>query len=109
MHAERTVSALERRGKVKIMALEPGGLLAWLIVGAIAGWLAGTVMSGRGFGLIGDIVVGIVGAFLGGLLFSVLMPGSSANFVETIAVAFVGAVVLLVILRAVKPRRRFGL
>ena len=50
------------------MTLEPGGILAWLIVGLIAGWLAGQVMKGGGYGLIGDIVMGIIGAFIGGFV-----------------------------------------
>jgi uncharacterized membrane protein YeaQ/YmgE (transglycosylase-associated protein family) len=91
------------------MSLAPGGLLAWLIVGTIAGWLAGLVLSRRGFGLIGDIVIGVVGAFFGATVISHLMPRSSAGYIGTIAVAFVGAVLLLVALRAVMPRRRFGL
>jgi uncharacterized membrane protein YeaQ/YmgE (transglycosylase-associated protein family) len=91
------------------MTLAPGGLLAWIIVGAIAGWLAGHVMSGRGFGLLGDIVVGIIGAFLGEFVFSFFMVGSSAGLVGSIAIAFVGAVILLVVLRALMPKRRFGL
>ena len=89
------------------MALEPGGLLAWLVVGLIAGWLAGHVMKGGGYGVVGDIVVGIVGAFVGGFLFGYLMPGSSAGLIGSIIVAFIGAVVLLAVLRAVAPRRGF--
>src|SRR6476659_99305 len=88
------------------VALEPGGLLMWLIVGLIAGWLAGQFMKGGGYGLVGDIIVGIIGAFLGGLLFGVLMPGSSVGFVGSIVVAFVGAVLLIAILRAVSGRSR---
>ena len=61
-------------------ALEPGGLLAWLIVGLIAGFLASTLMRGGGYGLIGDIVIGIVGAFVGGLLVDVLAPGETFGF-----------------------------
>jgi uncharacterized membrane protein YeaQ/YmgE (transglycosylase-associated protein family) len=81
------------------MALNPGGILAWLVVGLIAGWLAGRVMKGGGFGLVGDIVVGIIGAFIGGLLLSILGLGSKAGFLGSIVVAFVGAVILLWILR----------
>jgi uncharacterized membrane protein YeaQ/YmgE (transglycosylase-associated protein family) len=88
------------------MVLAPGGLLIWLIVGAIAGWLAGHVMAGGGFGLIGDIVVGLIGAFIGGIVFGMLDPGSSAGLVGSILVAFVGAVILLAITRLVSPRRR---
>jgi uncharacterized membrane protein YeaQ/YmgE (transglycosylase-associated protein family) len=90
------------------MALEPGGLLAWLVVGLIAGWLAGQFMKGGGYGLVGDLVVGIVGAFIGGWLFGFLLPGSSAGLVGSIIVAFIGAVVLIAVARAVAPRRRFG-
>jgi uncharacterized membrane protein YeaQ/YmgE (transglycosylase-associated protein family) len=88
------------------MALEPGGLLMWILVGLIAGWLAGQFMKGGGFGLVGDIIVGIVGAFIGGLLFGFLMPGSSVGFVGSIVVAFIGAIVLIAILRAVSGRSR---
>ena len=86
------------------MTLEPGGLLMWLLVGLVAGWLAGQFMKGSGYGLVGDIVVGIVGAFVGGLLFGVLMPGSSVGLVGSIVVAFVGAVLLIAILRALSGR-----
>ena len=88
------------------MALEPGGLLMWLIVGLIAGWLAGQFMRGGGYGLVGDIIVGIIGAFVGGLLFGLLMPGSSVGFIGSIVVAFIGAIVLIALLRAVSGRSR---
>ena len=58
-------------------ALQPGGILAWLVVGLVAGFLAGKVMSGAGYGIIGDIIVGIVGAFLGGLIANLLFPSAS--------------------------------
>ena len=60
------------------MALDPGGIIAWIVVGLIPGFLAGQVMRGGGFGIVGDVIVGLVGAFIGGLLFS-LLPGSSAS------------------------------
>jgi uncharacterized membrane protein YeaQ/YmgE (transglycosylase-associated protein family) len=91
-------------------ALQPGGILAWLLVGLIAGFLAGKVMSGAGYGVIGDIVVGIVGAFLGGLLASLLFPSASFGLIGSIIVAFIGACVLVAILHAVTgtgSRRRF--
>ena len=87
------------------MSLEPGGLLAWLIVGAIAGWLAGQLMSGRGFGLLGDIIVGIVGALLGGFLFSRFMEGQTVNLLGSIAVALVGSILVIIIVRVVIPGR----
>jgi uncharacterized membrane protein YeaQ/YmgE (transglycosylase-associated protein family) len=86
------------------MDLAPGGILAWLLVGLIAGWLAGQFMKGSGYGIAGDIVVGIVGAFVGGLLFSLLMPGSSAGLLGSIIVAFIGAVILIALIRALPGR-----
>jgi len=84
--------------------MSPGGILAWLIVGLIAGWLAGQFMKGGGYGLIGDIVMGIIGAFVGGLLFSFLMPGSAVGLIGSIVVAFLGAVVLILAIRALPGR-----
>jgi uncharacterized membrane protein YeaQ/YmgE (transglycosylase-associated protein family) len=86
------------------MTLDPGGIIAWLIVGLVAGWLGGQFMKGGGYGLIGDIVVGSIGAFVGGLLFSLLLPGSSVELIGSIVVAFVGAVVLIAIVRALPGR-----
>ena len=80
------------------------GLLAFLLVGLIAGWLAGQFMKGGGYGLIGDIIMGIVGAFVGGLLFSFLLPGSSVGLLGSIIVAFIGAVVLIALVRALPGR-----
>lgn len=84
------------------------GILSWIIVGLIAGWLAGMVMKGGGFGLIGDIIVGVVGGLLGGwIATSLLHLGAGVNGInlESILVAFVGAVVLLLLLRLVGGRR----
>lgn len=85
------------------------GLLAWIIVGLIAGWLAGVVMRGGGYGLIGDIIVGIVGALLGGFLagaiFGIPNPVNGVN-VTSIIIAFLGAVILIAILRAFSRGRR---
>jgi uncharacterized membrane protein YeaQ/YmgE (transglycosylase-associated protein family) len=92
-------------GKENGMALEPGGLIAWLVVGLVAGWLAGQFMKGGGYGLIGDIIVGIIGAFIGGFIFSLLLPGSSAGLIGSIVVAFIGAVILIAILRMFSGRR----
>jgi uncharacterized membrane protein YeaQ/YmgE (transglycosylase-associated protein family) len=76
------------------------GLLTWIIVGAIAGWLAGKVMKGRGFGLLGNIVIGVIGALVGGWLAGSLLNISNAisGFnLQTILVAFLGSVVVLFI------------
>ncbi|HTI29208.1 MAG TPA: GlsB/YeaQ/YmgE family stress response membrane protein [Methylomirabilota bacterium] len=86
------------------MTLDPGGIIAWLVVGLIAGWLAGMVMKGGGYGVVGDIVVGIVGAFVGGFVFSLITGGGTAGFWGSIAVAFVGAVILIAIVRAMPGR-----
>jgi uncharacterized membrane protein YeaQ/YmgE (transglycosylase-associated protein family) len=83
------------------------GLLVFIIVGAIAGFLASKVLNGRGMGLIWDIVVGILGAFLGGWLASLVgIPVDTGTFtVGGVVAAFVGAIILLVVFRAVAKRR----
>lgn len=82
------------------MSLET--LLIWLLIGAIAGWLAGIIVKGYGFGLVGNIVVGILGAFIGGWLFGALGIGAGYGIVSAILGATVGAVVLLLIIRVVR-------
>jgi uncharacterized membrane protein YeaQ/YmgE (transglycosylase-associated protein family) len=77
-------------------------LIWFLIVGLIAGWLAGILVKGGGFGLAGDLVVGVVGAFIGGFLFSSLGLWPNGGLIGSIVVATIGAVVLLVIVRAIK-------
>ena len=87
------------------------GILAWIVVGLIAGWLASQVMRGGGYGLIGDIIVGIVGALIGGFLAATLlnMPNAVNGInVTSILVAFIGAVILIAILRMVSGRRRLA-
>lgn len=83
-------------------------ILAWIIVGLIAGWLAGQVMRGGGYGLVGDIIIGIIGALIGGFLSEAVFgmnPVSGLNLVSII-VAFIGAVILIAILRAIsRPAR----
>ena len=78
------------------------GIIAWLIIGAIAGWAAGSLVKGGGFGLIGDIVVGIVGAFIGGWLAGKLDIHIGSGMISSIITAIVGAVVLLVAIRLVR-------
>lgn len=87
------------------MHLDPGGLIAWLVVGLVAGWLAGQFMRGGGYGLVGDIVLGIIGAFVGGFLFSLIMPGASVGLIGSIVVAFIGAIILVALSRAFTGRR----
>ena len=82
--------------------LEPQSILAWIVIGAIAGWLAGLLVKGYGFGLLGNIVVGIVGAFIAGWLFPTLGVSLGSGIVAAIIHAVIGAVILLVIIRLVK-------
>lgn len=85
------------------------GILSWLIVGLIAGWLASQVMRGGGYGLVGDIIVGIVGAVIGGFLagaFLNIPDAVNGINITSILVAFVGAVILIALLRLVSGRRR---
>jgi uncharacterized membrane protein YeaQ/YmgE (transglycosylase-associated protein family) len=81
-----------------------GGVIAWLVVGLIAGWLAGVAMRGGGYGIVWDVILGLIGAFIGGLLFSLFVVGD-VGFWGSIAVAFVGACILIAIARAVAPGR----
>ncbi len=84
--------------------LEPGGIIAWVIVGLVAGYLAGKVMKGSGYGLVGDLIVGLIGAFVGGLLFGSLVNAEYA-LIGSIVVAFIGACLLIVVVRFVAPGR----
>jgi uncharacterized membrane protein YeaQ/YmgE (transglycosylase-associated protein family) len=84
-------------GKMDVQAL-----IIWLIVGAIAGWLAGMVVKGGGYGLIGDIIVGIVGGFIAGWLLPRLGIAIGGGFIAAIINAFIGAVILLIVLRLIK-------
>jgi len=77
------------------------GLIWFLLIGLIAGWLAGKVMRGGGFGVAGDIIVGVIGAFLGGWLFG-LLGIHAGGLIGAVVTAFVGAVVLLFLLRLIK-------
>ena len=78
------------------------GIIIWLVVGAVAGWLAGTLVKGGGFGLIGDIVVGIVGGLIAGWLFPTLGIHLGSGIVEQIIESAIGAIILLVIIRLIK-------
>jgi uncharacterized membrane protein YeaQ/YmgE (transglycosylase-associated protein family) len=77
-------------------------LLVFLIVGAIAGWLAGLLVKGYGFGLLGNIVVGIVGAFIAGWLFPRIGISLGNSTLDAIVYATIGAVILLVLIRLIK-------
>jgi uncharacterized membrane protein YeaQ/YmgE (transglycosylase-associated protein family) len=84
-------------------------VLSWIIVGLMAGWLAGMVMKGGGYGVLGDIFVGMIGALVGGFLATTLFgapsPGDGINL-TSIFVAFIGAIITIGIVRAFTPATR---
>jgi uncharacterized membrane protein YeaQ/YmgE (transglycosylase-associated protein family) len=78
------------------------GILYWCIVGLIAGWLAGQVMKGGGYGVIADIILGLLGGIIGGWVFGMLGVGAGGGMIGSIIVAFIGAVILVAITRMLK-------
>ena len=78
-------------------------IVLFLLIGLIAGALAGRVVSGHGYGVLGDIVVGVVGAFLGGWIFTTFLGVAGGGVLMSLVVAFIGAIVLLGLLRLVAP------
>jgi uncharacterized membrane protein YeaQ/YmgE (transglycosylase-associated protein family) len=78
------------------------GFLVWIVVGLIAGWLAGQVMSGGGYGVVVDIILGLVGGLLGGWIFGLLGIGAGGGMIGSIIVAFIGAVILVGLTRLLK-------
>jgi uncharacterized membrane protein YeaQ/YmgE (transglycosylase-associated protein family) len=80
-----------------------GNILWFLIIGLVAGWLAGQIMKGSGFGLIGNLIVGIIGALLGGLLFSAVGLAATGHLGELVA-ATVGAIALLFLIQLFRRR-----
>ena len=78
------------------------GFLAWVVVGLIAGWLAGQVMQGGGYGAVVDIILGLVGGVVGGWVFGLLGIWPGGGMIGSIVVAFVGAVILVGITRVLK-------
>ncbi len=83
------------------------GILSWILVGLVAGWLAGMVMKGGGYGVLGDIIVGIIGAVVGGFLASALFgqSGAMSGFnLPSIVVAFIGSIVFIALVRALPGR-----
>ncbi|MEO6061882.1 MAG: GlsB/YeaQ/YmgE family stress response membrane protein [Thermoflexales bacterium] len=87
------------------------GILSWIIVGGIAGWLGGLLMQGGGFGLLGNIIIGIAGGLIGGWLAGALfnVPDAMTGInLTSILVAFLGAIVLIFIIRLLRGGRRTG-
>jgi len=78
------------------------GILAWIVVGLIAGWLAGQVMKGGGYGMVVDIILGLLGGVLGGWIFEKLGVSTGGGMIGSIIVAFIGAVILVGITRLLK-------
>lgn len=83
------------------------GILAWIVIGVIAGWLTGKIMKGSGFGFLMDMVVGLVGAFIGGWISGKLGFGSASQhgMIGSIVIAVIGAVLLTVVLRLITGSR----
>lgn len=81
-------------------------LVSWLIIGGLAGWLASSVVRGRGYGCLGNIIVGLIGAVVGGFLASWLNITGYFHFWGSLLIAFLGACVFLFILQALKGDRR---
>src|SRR5450755_1907984 len=93
----RTLVQLKSKFRRKLM-----GFIVWILVGLIAGWLAGQVMKGGGYGVLVDILLGIVGGLVGGWIFGLLGIWPGGGMIGSIIVAFVGAVILVGLTRLVK-------
>ncbi|GCE31898.1 transglycosylase [Dictyobacter alpinus] len=85
--------------------LQPGNIIAWVIIGLVAGWLAGVVMPGKGYGIIGDLILGLVGALIGGFVVGLISPDATFGFWGSLVVAFIASCALVAILHAVMGRR----
>lgn len=77
------------------------GLIAYLVIGGLAGWLAGTFMKGKGFGILRNIIIGIIGSFIGGFSFG-LLGLSSTGFIGSLVTATIGAVLLIYLVRIIR-------
>lgn len=96
---------LQEVDKALRMYIEPHSLVVWLLVGLVAGFLGGKVMTGHGLGIVMDVVVGVIGAFLGGFL-AAMIGLAATTLIAQVVVAFIGAVTLLMLLRLVGLGRR---
>jgi uncharacterized membrane protein YeaQ/YmgE (transglycosylase-associated protein family) len=85
------------------LTLAPGGVIAWIVIGLLAGAIAGRLTRGRGYGCLFDIVVGLVGAFIGGMILSAFVDGNKTEgFLGTLGVAILGALALLLSVRLIR-------
>ena len=80
-----------------------GAIISWLVVGLVAGWLAGQIMKGSGFGVVGNLVLGVIGAVVGGVLFSFVGLGPT-NLIGSVIAATVGAIVFVIVVGLIKRR-----
>ena len=83
------------------MHLEPGSLIAWVVLGLLAGWIAGKLTRGHGFGCVGNVAIGLVGAVIGGFIFSALGIRGLAGFWGSLLIAVIGAAALLVFINLI--------
>ena len=88
--------------------MDSHSLIAWIVIGLIAGALASRIVEGRGLGCLGDLVVGVAGALIGGALVHYLAPNYQYEFLGSIVVAFIGAAILLSVLRLLSGGRPLG-
>jgi uncharacterized membrane protein YeaQ/YmgE (transglycosylase-associated protein family) len=86
-------------------AFSPIGLIIWLLIGLIAGFLASKIMRGGGYGVVGDIIVGLIGALVGGLLVNLLSPDANFGFIGSIIVSIIGACLFIWLVRMVTGAR----
>ena len=77
-------------------------ILLFLLIGAVAGWLASLIMGGGGYGLIGDIIIGVIGGFIGGYLFGFFNVSAGSGWLGSLVTALVGAIVLIAVVRTLK-------
>ncbi len=82
--------------------MEPNSLIVLLIVGAVAGWLAGLIMGGRGYGVVGNIVLGVIGSFLGGWVFGMLRLSMGRGLIGSIITSTIGAIIVVSLARALR-------
>jgi uncharacterized membrane protein YeaQ/YmgE (transglycosylase-associated protein family) len=85
-------------------SMDPMNTLWFLLLGLIAGWLAGRIMKGKGFGLVGNLIVGVIGALLGGFLFT-LLGIKAVGLVGALVAAVVGAIVLIWLLSIIRTKK----
>jgi uncharacterized membrane protein YeaQ/YmgE (transglycosylase-associated protein family) len=102
------VEIKKSHSKETVMHMSNESILVILVVGLIAGWLAGKIVEGTGLGVIGDLVIGVLGAFIGGWLLPELGINLGAGIISAIITALIGAIVLLVIIKLIRGGSNWG-